>query len=411
VRDGDGREVHPVGLQLGRVFKVPDGRADVVWMRDARRTPAVVIGLLVALLLAAGITSAVTFQSRSERGTGNASALGTGVADLATDAPTTTMSTVTTTAPAQTATLPSTPSPSTPAMTLPRPATTTSTLSSRPSGPGGSPPSTTLVAPGSLPVRSTRTSFGPVDTTGVEVPFAPGQTSWSGVSNGIRITVRADKSSPRTGEDVAFDVELSSATHVCCGLIMWFGDGGGYQKDNGWACPEPTSHGPTSYRTTHTYNVDGRWTFVVYPISGDCAEPMVQASLFGALEVQAGTSAAQGPSLPAVNFDYSVPPAGHETDRTWLSVAGKAEDPDGWLRTFTVDWGDGSAPEVIIRGGTTGQESPAGWPQSSLLVILTGAAVHHFAAPGAYTVTATAKSTACDGSTPQQGSGAITWRA
>jgi hypothetical protein len=69
-----------------------------------------------------------------------------------------------------------------------------------------------------------------------------------------------------------------------------------------------------------------------------------------------------------------------------------AKDPDGWLRSFTVDWGDGSAPEVVTRGETTCQNSPAGWPQLSMLVMFTGAAVHHDAAPGAYTVTATARS-------------------
>jgi hypothetical protein len=265
--------------------------------------------------------------------------------------------------------------------------------------------------PGSLPIRSTRASYGPFEPSGVEIPFAPLQTSWSGITNGISVTVTIDKVFPPTGQAVGFDVEMSSPDHVCCGLILWFGDGGGYEKDNGFACPGPTGHGPVHYHTTHTYNLEGRWTFVVYPVSGNCVELGASASLFGAIEVHAGRTTAQGPTPPEVTFDSTVPPAGHEGDPTWLSVTGLAHDPDGFLRTFMVDWGDGSAPEVLARDVSPCVDDQVGWPQPNWFAIFTGQAFHHYSAHGTYTVTATAVSTACDGSTPQQGSAGFTWRA
>lgn len=290
--------------------------------------------------------------------------------------------------------------------TTPRP---TTTVPARPSA-----PTTTTVPPPPV-VRSTSASFGPLVPGAVEIPFS-GRRVWEGVSNGVSISVRTNVDAPRVGDLIDFDIELASPARPCCGLVLMYSDGFISADRNGWSCPSGGPHGPgpVRFHTSHVFNLDGRWTFDVQAITGNCETPTVAGSLFGTIEIGRGTSTAQGPALPQVRIGLSGQPPGHADDFSWLSLSPLVTEEDGWIRSITIDWGDGSRPGVYAGTSFDGgvcQSTAAGWPAADMRLMSTGQAVHHYLAPGTYRVTATAVSTACDGSSERQtGTDQLTWR-
>ena len=101
-------------------------------------------------------------------------------------------------------------------------------------------------------------------------------------------------------------------------------------------------------------------------------------------------------------------PAGHEEDHSWVKLGIDAFDDDGWMRTVTVDWGDGS-PAQTFTGGIPCTVWSSGWPAPSRILVWERT-THHYLAPGSYTITVTALSTACDGvSAPQTGRRTVAW--
>ncbi len=262
-------------------------------------------------------------------------------------------------------------------------------------------------------VRSTRNTFGPAPASYLDIAYSRGATSWAGISDGVTITVRTDKPAPRVGDPITFDIDLSSSAHVCCGVEVSFGDGYRFDGGNSWTCPGPQGHGPVHFTTTHTYNLDGRWTFMVAPISGNCVEPQAMAGLFGVVEIGPGAKAAQGPTPPRIDFfDETQRPVGRESDRSWASMVAWIQDDDGFIVSAAIDWGDGSAPQSFgpTADLSTCRPTLEGWPGQGVKSIPTGQAIHHYAAPGVYTLTLTAISTGCDGvSDPQRVTATFTW--
>jgi hypothetical protein len=354
------------------------------------------VGSLVVLILVASIVSAVTLQTTGSSTNSQVRAAGTDA--LALTAPATPTSSTT-------AAVPSTTPPAVPVPTTSRPPAT-APATTRPASPK---PTT---AP-SVAVRSTRNTFGPTPASYLDIPYSPGTTSWAGVSDGVSITVHTDRPSPRVGELITFDIDLSSVSHVCCGVEVSFGDGYRFDQGNSWTCPGPQGHGPVHFTTTHAYNLDGRWTFSVGPISGNCVEPRAMAGLLGVIEIGPGAKAAQGPTPPRVDFfDETLRPAGHESDRSWASMVAWIQDDDGFIVSATIDWGDGTVPQSFgpTADLSTCRPTLEGWPGQGVKSITTGQAVHHYAAPGVYTLTLTGISTGCDGvSDPQRVTATFTW--
>jgi hypothetical protein len=365
--------------------------ADNAPMSGGRRfLSTVVIGPVIVLLLAAGVLSAAAVEARHTPA-GPMLAAGadaTGVAgDSTPAAPSTTLAT--------------------PATTLaPPPATAPPT--SRPSTP------TTLAPP---PTRAAPSSTAQPVGAAVDTPVSPGQTSWTAAAEGMTISVHIDRSAPRAGDAIQFDVDMTSPTaSVCCSLWYLSGDGYTFGTQTPAECPVPAGPTTAHFVVSHTYNLARRWTFTVQAGTVVCGTPGPSATLSGTIEVGAGTTTAQGPSLPQIMVDYSVQPAGHLSDYSWLSMAGQVVDDDGWVRSVTIDWGDGTAP-LALGGAYNGSFDPntcmstaAGWPVGSRKIIFTGDAIHHYSAPGTYVVTTTGRSTACDGvSAPQTATARLTW--
>ena len=362
-------------------------------MRDHRWTGSVaIVGALVLLVLTAGVITAVAGGPAPARDR-TVLAAGDGVSGLTEDSPPTTPSTATTVAtivpPPTTAAPPvrsTTPTTRRPAVANPTTATT-------------APPAT----PAGPVIRSTaRNFFGYSTPTGIDIPFSPGRTTWTGTTEGVTITVRTNTASPRVGEPIEFDVELSSGIAGCCGVSIWFGDGYRHSQGDSWSCATPPTvpTAPVRARASHVYNLDGRWTFAISGLFQDCGPTYrPSAHLVGMIEVGAGTSTAQGPSLPQMDIDRTF--TGFGVDYSRVGVAGVIQDADGWISKVTVDWGDGS-PLLALPPKSTCLPSPAGWPGADTRFILTGEAVHHYLQPGRYTAVVTAGTTGCDGSSAPQ---------
>ncbi len=253
--------------------------------------------------------------------------------------------------------------------------------------------------------RNKRSDFGAVlPPEVVQLPYTPGQTSWAGVSNGVSYRVAIDKPA-RAGVPVDFDVELSSAEHPCCRMNLLFGDG--YYGGSGpFTCGTgPKSPGTARFHTSHVYNLDGLWLFWVQA-NTDCQDPPVVSIFMATIEVHPGTATAQGPSLPVVDIERTL--TGHAGDLRWAAVAGMVNDADGWIRSVSIDWGDGSPP-LTLPANSTCRPIAVGWPGPDRMYIDMGA-VHQYQSPGTYVIVATAVSTGCDGSSdPQTGADQVVW--
>ena len=218
---------------------------------DRRYWYVTVVATLVALVLTGGVLGAIAVgpapaEDRTVRAAGDA------VSGVAPDMPVTTSTPapVSTTIPAPLTTVP--PATSSTPPTTRRPATTVTTQPA-------------VVSSGPV-VRSTSASSGMKTPGAVELPFSPGRTSWSAVSNGVAIAVRVDNASPKAGDTISFEFELSSAAHRCCnGIWVAFGDGYSYSDQFSSSCPSGglPSGGSSRFSTSHIYNLSGRWTFAV----------------------------------------------------------------------------------------------------------------------------------------------------
>ncbi len=360
--------------------------------------PAVVAVLVVALL-SVGVASAAIRRSDIRQAAGEARAASLAGAAALDDG-----------AVVQGGPPPSTPVTGQPTTTSTAAATTSTvarTTSTKPAAPATT---TTKAAPSNGSAEQGPGSYGPRDKNSVTVPYQPGQTSWSGVSNGITLTVTMQPASPKAGDTIRFAMEATTGTPTCCQIHIWFGDGFGWPSG---LSTDPCSAYDFGRRAevAHTYNAHGRREFMFSAFANGCKGDGPLGTLYGSFDVAPGVSSAQGPSLPIVRFDRTVPLAGHENDPSYLTVVGQAIDSDGYITKMVLDWGDGSPLQTFSGDRGPCRPSLSGWPLESMAIFFTDPRVfHHYAASGTYRVTLTAYSTGCDGSMEQRGVGALTHR-
>lgn len=249
----------------------------------------------------------------------------------------------------------------------------------------------------------------------VVVPFKPGRTEWSGVSNGITIHVVMSPAAPRVGETVTFAAEATLPGTLCCGLMLITSDGGGDQYP-----PSPPVGGPSSCSSQepksssvraelhHIFNKAGRWQFTVSPRSGGICVPSesVYGSIDGTIEVGAGAAASpQGPALPSMRIASIYPYAPQV-----VTVGVDARDDDGYIDRISVDWGDGSATETY-KNPQPCKTLLSGWPSGTTtnLPLWMGVptVAHRYRDGNSYTITATVVSTGCDRTGEQRVSGTL----
>lgn len=252
------------------------------------------------------------------------------------------------------------------------------------------------------PVTAPVGNFGPRPPGSVTVPYTPGQTYWDVTSHGIRLRVSMTKA--KVGVPMTWTVKASSADAGCCAIKMLFGDGGGEPR-NGMPCG--TADPDVSF--THTYNGAGRREFMLQAGTAKHCGDSQHAVVYGTFDVAPGTPTAQGPSLPVVKFDRTVPVKGHEKDPSYVSLWGEAEDEDGHLTKLVATFGDGTS-RTFEGDGMACQETRDGWPTPSFAQLpYQPPAYHHYPKPGTYTLTLTAYSAGCDGSQVQTAKASFTW--
>ena len=259
------------------------------------------------------------------------------------------------------------------------------------------------------------TDYGPRSPYAVDAPSEPGRNDWSAVSDGVTLHLHMEPATPHVGDVVRFTVEATSATEPCCGVLLRFGDGYSFDEDMGFSCPDGGPAGPGTKRaeTTHVYNGEGRWDFMVAALTGNCTHrTTTHPTMLGSLFIGAGTPhTGQGPSLPAVTVDTYMG-TGRPDAPNELLLGASATDADGFITKLVTDWGDGASG--LREGDGMGcRESLSGWPRESWAPIPSGSnqapAGHRYASPGTYRVTVTAYSAGCDGSDVQTGSASLTW--
>ncbi|MDQ1501943.1 MAG: hypothetical protein QOI86_5283 [Actinomycetota bacterium] len=143
-----------------------------------------------------------------------------------------------------------------------------------------------------------------------------------------------------------------------------------------------------------------------------------------AVTTTTGPGSEQGPALPVLKTLGNYKSVDHPGDLHYLPLFIGAQDDDGWIRQFVVDWGDGGPLTTYDYNPFPCKAMPpSGWPAGNYvsvpsdtthpLVAIDGTPApsteHYYPDPGSYIVTVTVRSTACDGSDPQEGSGTTTW--
>jgi hypothetical protein len=219
---------------------------------------------------------------------------------------------------------------------------------------------------------------------------------------------------PNAGDPVQFVITAASGDGPCCTFVgMGFGDGyQGRQQPFGDGC-NATGDGPTSVQATfsHVYNQAGKWHlwFGASETIG-CPGSFEGGTGLITIAIGDGPSSAQGPEPPTLTLDTSPDPPGPATG-LHAGIFVWARDPDGYISSVLIDWGDGT-PVVQSSGDPLPcQPTLAGWPASSEFHAPQSQPpfIHDYAAHGNYTITVTIISTGCDGSDPQQTSGPVTW--
>ena len=241
------------------------------------------------------------------------------------------------------------------------------------------------------------------------------------------ISVEVTPARPKAGETVRFVVTASQPGN-CCAIGLQPGDGG--ETAPSQTCTAGQG-GKQRVEFTHAYNRPGTWTAVARADAGRACDmtdamravfpggqwngttlppvttpalPQITSSV--TVVVSAGATTSQGPGAPAIDgIALARAPDGQ------VALQAVVSDGDGWLARVEVDWGDGT-PAAVLLPATACRNDESGWPVDSLWVIrepvqppvssFVPSPAHRYATPGAYTVTVTAVSTACDGSTPQR---------
>ncbi len=167
-----------------------------------------------------------------------------------------------------------------------------------------------------------------------------------------------------------------------------------------------TTTGPTTSSTTTT------------------GPPTTTTTTTGATVSDQTPTYAQGPASPTIKTLGNYASADHQGDPHYLPLFIGAQDDDGWISRFVVDWGDDTSPTTYVYNPFPCKAMPpTGWPAGNYvslpsdttnpLIGIDGQPVpsteHFYVASGNYTVAVTVHSTACDGSQPQEGTSTMTW--
>jgi hypothetical protein len=269
---------------------------------------------------------------------------------------------------------------------------TTATATSAP-GPAASEPTTTdMSGTATTAPATTNTTAAATTTTERKAPWVEVSASEATAATLTTITVRAHDPvnlAPTVNIDFGDGTSTDSYRAFYPGYKPCRGGGGEVQLD-----------------FTHAYRVPGTYTVRVSMQRCTGRSDDVVAAEPLRLTVAPppdGNLPSNGPRAPMVEV---APHSVNADEGGAVSVHVGALDRDGYLRTFRIDWGDGSAVTEVERPLTNCHDTPTSYPRGDIYGSPEGDTYgfdvrHHYATPGTYRITVTVESTGCDGASVQ----------
>jgi hypothetical protein len=267
-------------------------------------------------------------------------------------------------------------------------------------------PAPTVAAP--APVAST-TSTAPVVRLRRQQPQRAALVSTDqadGAGREVEVSMRSADQVP-TGSAVDTAVSVRNAPYPVTGVVLDYGDGttglrpipGGALQIN--ACDNRGPEGAYSadHTFTHGYRRAGTYEVRVVKVVLECGEEISFGGDPMRLTIIPGPARSNGPELPTATNCVLNPESFCIDQRDGAHVFGGLSDPDGYVESVRVDWGDGTdLTEVHFPLGEC--EDPGDrWPRGFRNLDVGG---HAYSTAGSYTVRLTIVSTGCDGKDAQE---------
>lgn len=237
---------------------------------------------------------------------------------------------------------------------------------------------------------SSSTTLPPTSTTVTALKESvPPPTTLTGVEGTLSATVRLSPVDTVTAQLVTLQAEArDEAPSVITMGVVW-GDSkyGGIPGETIVECnSEPATPKVVvkDWTSKYSYRVPGRYPIRVVVTSSGCDRPARTVELTGLVAVSSGAVASNGPQIPRAHVVVA------DADESKLHLA--ALDPDGWIRSMSVDFGDGSPPRVFDYGRCTDPVEFFPGPSER-----TESASYRYQNPGSYLVTLAVTGSGCDG--------------
>ena len=211
-------------------------------------------------------------------------------------------------------------------------------------------------------------------------------------------------------------LKVSVSTHQAVGSVnVDYGDGATDNEHNYYPgfkeCQPGNAGGAASLPFAHSWRLAETFQLVV--VVSTCGDPFTGADKYQrtvrlAVPVGGGEVSSNGPQAPDAG-GYLTPDSSTAME---VVVVAAVDDRDGYGRSLTIDWGDGSAPSVFERALTdckdsSGQRYPDELTDRSTGFVPGGSQRHTYAAAGTYTITLHGTSTGCDGDSSQSAEGTL----
>jgi len=209
---------------------------------------------------------------------------------------------------------------------------------------------------------------------------------------------------------VQFKLHITDGRGAWSKILIDYGDGSpGWGQGRSPLCvgptpgqpapPEAAAHGSDdTFDFQHAYRRPGAFTAKAHVETTNYCSPDPATEVRDVtvtVNVLPGPEPSNGPSQPSGFLDQT---SGSGKDPAFAYTYYTAGDDDGYVSRVSLDWGDGTAPDVIDYPLTDCHDPGTYWPRS---LTRSHDGSHQYAGPGTYTARLTVTSVGCDGKDQQ----------